>query len=302
MSYLDVYKKRVRGQGESILEARTNAGKLYANRNFTNAHGYNKAIIYTSYADEGSDIDVIVESLNSELEKDLIFRPDTKVGTGAYITYNDKFYIIREVDEDQITPKATAFLCNRHINLKGVEKNIPCYTNSTTYGSKGILDQGKFYELDSKTKIYVQLNEVTKTIKIGQRVMFANRYVYKITEIDDLVFPNMLTIVAERDETLPMDDFENNLAWNSDNNGEKPKQVSRTLGNKIVGNEKIKFNKSDVYTINKPVAWSIDDETIATIVSKTETKVELRGIKRGWVTLTATDNGGVQCSLDIMVC
>lgn len=302
MSYLDIYKKRVRGQGESALEVRTNASKQYINRNFTNAHGYQRAIMYTSYTDEGTDIDVVVESLNSELEKDLIFRPDTVVNTGSYISYNKKFYIVREVDVDQITPKATTFLCNRHINLKGFEKNIPCYTNSTTYGSKGILDQGKFYELDSKTKIYVQLNEVTQTMKIGQRVMFANRYVYKITEIDDLVFPNMLSIVAERDETLPMDDFENNLAWNEHDSHEEPKQVSRVMGSKITGSEKIKFNESDIYTINKPVAWRIDDETIATIVSKTETKVEIRGIKRGWVTLTATDNGGVQCSLDIMVC
>lgn len=302
MSYLDIYKKRVGNSGTNVLETRTNIGKRQINYNFTKAHGYYKAKLYETYADDGKDIDIVVKSTTSGLEKSIMFRPDTEVGTGAYVSYNKRTYIIREVDVDQIIPKATAFLCNRHINIKGYNKDLPCYTNSTTYGSKGILDQGKFYELDSKTKIYIQSNEVTETIKIGQRIMFANRYVYKITEIDDLVFPNMLSIVAERDETLPMDDFENNLAWNEHDSHEEPKQVSRVMGSKITGSEKIKFNESDIYTINKPVAWRIDDETIATIVSKTETKVEIRGIKRGWVTLTATDNGGVQCSLDIMVC
>lgn len=302
MSYLDIYKKRVGNGGANVLETRTNIGKRQINYNFTKAHGYYKAKLYETYADDGKDIDIVVKSTTSGLEKSIMFRPDTEVGTGAYVSYNKRTYIIREVDVDQIIPKATAFLCNRHINIKGYNKDLPCYTNSTTYGSKGILDQGKFYELDSKTKIYIQLNEVTETIKIGQRIMFANRYVYKITEIDDLVFPNMLTIVAERDETLPMDDFENNLAWNSYDSIEEPKQASRTIGNRIAGSEKIKLNESGVYTINKPVTWSIDDESIVTIVSHNETTVELFGAKRGWVTLTAKDSGGSECSIDVMVC
>ena len=66
--------------------------------------------------------------------------------------------------------------------------------------------------------------------------MFAHRYVYKITEIDDLVFPNMLTIVAERDETMPMDDFVNNIAWNPYETPDQAEDISE-----IMGSEKIKL-------------------------------------------------------------
>lgn len=283
--------------GASLLEARTNMGKRQINRNFTNTHGYYKAKIYELYGEEGEDLDIVVKSTTSGLEKNIMFRPDTRVPVGAYISYNKKNYIIRELDTDQITPKALAFLCNRELNFKGVEYAIPCYTNSTTYGSKGILDQDKFYELDSKTKIFIQSNPITQGLKIGQRVMFANKYVYKITEIDDLVFPNMLTIVAQRDEAVPMDDFKNNLAWNTYDDPSEKEGTSE-----IIGHNKIKLHESGTYTINKSVKWGVDDSTIATIVNQTGASVEIRGIKRGWVTLMATDEANQTYELEVIIC
>lgn len=296
MSYLELYKKRMSGSNTSVHEQRTTISQNQAHRNFTLAQGYFPATL-KEYGKREEPVDVIVRSGTSELQKYLLFRPESDVDTGAYILYNKKTYIVKEVNKDAILPKADCYLCNRELNFKDIDYPMPCYTNSTTYGSKGIVDQGKFYELDSKTKIYIQLNDITKRLRIGQRVMFANRYVYKITEIDDLVFPNMLTLVAERDETMPMDDFANNIAWNAYETPDKPEETSE-----IMGSEKIKLNASGIYTCTTEVTWSIDEPTIATIVNQTETEVELRGIKRGWVTLTATSKSGQTQELDIMVC
>ena len=301
MSYFETYKKHLAKQGTTVLEARTNTAKREINRTFSLTHGYNKATLQEDYTKEAVDIDIVIKSDNSELEKTILFRPDTKVRVGSYVEVNNKIYILRELDEDQLSPKGMCFYCNRHINLKGIDKPLYCYTNSTTYGSKGILDQDKFYELDSKTKIYIQRNQYTDTIKIGQRIMFANKYVYKITELDDLVFPNLIVCVAQRDETMPMDDFENNLAWNAYEDIVVGDNDEETLS-EIIGEEKVKLNETGTYTINKSVDWEIDDLTIATMSSKTDTSIRIKGIKRGWITLKATDQTGTTYEKDIMIC
>ena len=86
MSYLDIYKKRMTKDGTSLLEARTNAGKRQANHSFTHAHGYHKAKVYKFYGDEGEDIDIVVNATTSGLEKNIMFRPDTSIPVGSYIS------------------------------------------------------------------------------------------------------------------------------------------------------------------------------------------------------------------------
>lgn len=298
MSYLELYKKRMGGSKASVHDVRETAAKNTANRNFISAQGYFPARV-KEVDEELKDIDIIVRSGTSELQKYIMLRPDTTVKTGSYISYNDKIYIVKEVNVDVMLPKADCYLCNQKLNFRGVDYPIPCYTNSTTYGSKGILDQDKFYELDSKTKIYIQRNDITDKMYVGQRIMFANRYVYKITEMDDLVFPNLYIIVAQRDESMPMDDFENNIAWNTH---DTPTISEETEPSEIVGDERFKLHESRTYTINQSVTWEIDDTTIVATSNMTETSIELLGIKRGWVTLTATTSEGQSYEKDIMIC
>lgn len=296
MSYLEIYKKRMGGTKKQAHDKRHEFAKHIANKNFVLAEGYFPAIL-SERGKEPVEIDVAIRSGTSELQKYILFRPDTRIETGSYVHYNDKTYIVKEVNVDLTVPKGDCYLCNQALNFRGVDFAIPCYTNSTTYGSKGILDQDKFYELDSKTKIYIQRNAITESLKIGQRIMFANQYVYRITELDDLVYPNMFTAVAQKDETVPMDDFKNNLAWNA---YEEP--VVNVASSEIVGDEKFKLHESCVYTIDKPVTWEIDDLDIVDIIDSTETSVELRGVKRGWVTLIARDAEGQSYEKEIMVC
>ena len=301
MSYLDIYKKRMTKDGTSLLEARTNAGKRQANHSFTHAHGYHKAKVYKFYGDEGEDIDIVVNATTSGLEKNIMFRPDTSIPVGSYISYSEKSYIIREFDTDQITPKALAFLCNRYINFRGCAESIPCYTNSTTYGSKGILDQNKFYELDSKTKVYIQKNDLTDTLRVGQRIMFDHRYVYKITEVDDLVYDGMYIIICQRDEVLPMDDFDNNLAYNQYEQEVNSVAMARMHKTEINGDTRLKIGDSKVYTIlANNGSWRVDDESIATLRFEGNTAT-LTGNSTGWVTLSYIGiDGSLVASIDIL--
>lgn len=303
MSYLEIYKKRMSGTKTQAHDKRHETAKHIANRNFTLTEGYFPATLKERES-EAVEIDVAVRSGTSELQKYIFFRPDTRVKTGSYITYNDKTYIVREVNIDVNTPKGDCYYCNQAISFKDLDEDIPCYSNSTTYGSKGILDQNKFYELDSKTKVYIQRNKYTETLRIGQRIMFANEYVYKITEIDDLVFKGMYTIVCQRDEILPMDDFENNVAYNEfQTEVDKPETPSPDNVD-ITGETKIKIGNEYTYTLTQAVEgcqWLIDDESIATIVSASDDSVTIAGAVTGWITLSVTQGDIVLAEMDILV-
>ena len=303
MSYLEIYKKRMSGTKTQAHDKRHETAKHIANRNFTLTEGYFPATLKERES-EAVEIDVAVRSGTSELQKYIFFRPDTRVKTGSYISYNDKTYIVREVNIDVNTPKGDCYYCNQAISFKGLDEDVPCYSNSTTYGSKGILDQNKFYELDSKTKVYIQRNKYTETLRIGQRIMFANEYVYKITEIDDLVFKGMYTIVCQRDEILPMDDFENNIAYNEfQTEVDKPETPSPDTVD-ITGETKIKIGNEYTYTLTQTVEgcqWLIDDESIATIVSASDDSVTIAGAVTGWITLSVTQGDIVLAEMDILV-
>lgn len=307
MSYLKLYRKKLNRDGNNIREKRLNDSKNTLSRNFATMNGYRECTLlehmnFTTETRESVPFEIVVKSETDELKKTFLLRPNTTVSNGSYISFEGRTYIIKETNIDPILPTSSAYLCNREIKLHKDDDPIPCYTNSTTYGSKGILDQEKFYELDSKTKIFIQRNEVTENMYIGQRVMFGSRYVYKITEMDDLVYPQMFICVAQRDENVPMDDFENNVAWNSYEKPTPPNTEDDDTIIEITGVSKIKLGETFTYESNLDVEWSVDDPTIATITHFTNNTVEVIGIKRGWVTLTATTVDEVVSELNIMIC
>lgn len=307
MSYLKLYRKKLNRDGNNIREKRLNDSKNTLSRNFATMNGYRECTLlehmnFTTETRESVPFEIVVKSETDELKKTFLLRPNTTVSNGSYISFEGRTYIIKETNIDPILPASSAYLCNREIKLHKDDDPIPCYTNSTTYGSKGILDQEKFYELDSKTKIFIQRNEVTEDMYIGQRVMFGSRYVYKITEMDDLVYPQMFICVAQRDENVPMDDFENNVAWNSYEKPTPPNTEDDDTIVEITGVSKIKLGETFTYESNLDVEWSVDDPTIATITHFTNNTVEVIGIKRGWVTLTATTVDEAVSELNIMIC
>lgn len=301
MIYLNKYKEKLLKDDNLVIkQLRDEESNDYINQNFTLTHGYYCASLLADIDSNPYDIDVIVNSKTDGLQKDFVFRPKTQVRAGSYIRYTNqsdisKTYILREIETDDNTPTALGFLCNREIKFKSTGETLPVHTNSTTYGSKGIQDQDKFYELDSKTKIYVQKNRLSDTLKIGYRIMFANKYVYKITEFDDLVFSGMYTIVAQRDELTSMDDLENNIAWN-----QEYEYIEDEYVHTINGNDKLIVGMTNVYSVEVDCEWSIDDQSLVKIIEQSSTEIQLKGVKRGWITLTAKSENG-ELTKDILV-
>ena len=304
MKYFDVFKARHRaylgnsGMGihSSIEKESVAASELY----FTQIAGYKRAKL--NFED---GIDIVTESTKTSLEKYLHLRHSAKVKSGDYITYTDnadreeRTYIVRSVNYDQITPIAHGFLCNQSFRLPNVEKPILCYSNSTTYGNKGTIDVNSFSLLDSKTKIYVRKTKETESITLGTRIMFNNKYVYKITECDDVVFPGCLIMVAKRVEGLVMDDFENNIAYNDDNKVVHPPVAPVEVT--ISGADKIKIGQEATFTVNEDVTWVIDDPTAVEVVSETPRAITLKGKVSTWIVLSDQVDGQIKGKKDIMV-
>ncbi len=287
MSYLELYKKRIAKKGTTVREYRENMGDTVTNLNFELTNGYKKGVIGEVGASEKQDVDFITRNISGELQKYFLFRPKTKINVGAYISYGDnRVYIMRDIEQDTITPTARGFYCNQRLNFKGVENPIPCWASNSTYGSKGVSDVEKFLVLDAKLKVYIQCNKHTDKLKIGTRIMFANKYVFRITEMDNIVFGSgMYVLVCQRDELMPMDNLEQNIAWNEYEEHEEP-----NIGLEIIGDNKMTVGDTELFESNVNVTWEIDDSSVAHIIEAEEKQVMVEALSVGWFDLIATNN------------
>lgn len=303
MNYFEVFKARHRvyqkdgiGIHNNIEKESAAASEMY----FTQIAGYKRAKL--NFEDP---IDIVTESTKTSLEKYIHLRYSAKVNSGDYITYTDnvdreeRTYIVRSVNYDQINPVAHGFHCNQTFRLPNVKDPIPCYSNSTSYGNKGTVDVNSFSQLDSKTKIYVKKTPDTEKIYLGTRIMFNNKYVYKITECDDVVFPGMYIMVAQRDESLVMDDFENNLAFNEDNRVIEPPVAPIEV--EITGSDEIRVGREEEFISSEDVDWEVDDLNAVEIVAQNARSIKLKGKSPTWIVLKASINGELKAEKDIMI-
>lgn len=312
MKYFEIYKKRINKDGNNLREKREKDSRDTLDRNFNLINGYKKCLLL-----EPEDVnknlgvkkpfDIVIKSGTEELKKDFMFRPNVKVANGSYISIDgeDRTYIVNITNYDGTLPVAHCYLCNEKIKLKGCPVEFPIYENSTTFGTKGIVDNGgsKFLELDSKTRAYLQYNKFTERIPLGYRFIFKNRYVFSVTEIDHMVYDHLI-VTMKITERHPNDDFENNIAWN-----EHPIDFTDLLHDKvhdetlhINGSSSIRVGKTEDYFINwSLVDWSYSGEGEIEIVSHDEESVTILGIKKGIVTLTATTSLGIKIEKNILI-
>ena len=119
--------------------------------------------------------------------------------------------------------------------------------------------------------------------------------------MDDLVYDGMYIIVCQRDEVLPMDDFDNNLAYNQYEQEVHSVAMARMHKAEIDGDTRLKIGESKVYTIlANNGSWKVDDENIATLQFEGNTAT-LTGKSTGWVTLSHIGiDGSLVASIDIL--
>lgn len=300
MSYLSHYKKRVSISGTNVKSARMKESRDETERNFEQMVGHVEA-----RRNVGEPIDLVVESTANYLVCKGMLRYDAVIHSGDYLTFNDQTWIVRGINRNLMNPQVELYFCNQKLNFPAYDEGVPCYVNNTTYGSKGtILAGDKFLELDAKTKIFIQRNVATETLYLGKRIMLGHRYVYRITEMDDTVYPGMFVITCQLDEKNIMDDFEHNLAYNEkDLPLVSPSTPSNELG-EILGEGQLKRKTTQTYTLSNPLTgeWFVDGSDFVAVEATTPTSITLKGIKNGWVTLSFQTTEGKTLSFEILVC
>lgn len=314
MSYFDRYKKRAGKRGTTQNEIMRGHALENIERNFSHIVGCTPVKV-----NEDRMTEMIIESSADDLTKKAIAKPNEEVAVGDYLKFNDRLWLVQTINWDVLTPVCSLLICNQHLNAKWFKQPIPCHANNTTYGSKGLIDNGaKFFELDAKTKIYIQKNKDTDRLDLGFRFILNHRYVYRITEIENTIYGGIYVITCQMDEGTVMDDFENNLAYNKNeefNYGYKDDEIDDEIPDipeedeeenpsppielpspYLVGEDKIKRKGRYSYRLENGFAsrWSVDDETLAQVNPLPMNEVELITHQTsGWITLTCEYETGI---------
>jgi hypothetical protein len=113
MNFDDVYKTMLLKRGGSVKNSDIKNSKDSINRQFENDPSYRLGKLAKNKLNKELDLDTrLVNNDNNPLEKKIFVRPDTNVEVGDYIVYPDITYLVLEVENNLISPKATSTKCN----------------------------------------------------------------------------------------------------------------------------------------------------------------------------------------------
>lgn len=186
--YFDVWKKRMIGNGGSETQSRLNNSKSFIDRNFKNDPSYKLATLRKRDNNiSDSDLDTRVVNVDTNTKKKKIYvRPDTNIEVGDYIIYPNKTYLALEVEDNLISPYASATECNHEFKwmYKGIlHKAYGIGTNQTKYTLGTDAIQAGLIESDSRYAIDFPNDLNCKTLKVGQRLIF-NDNAWKVTQVE----------------------------------------------------------------------------------------------------------------------
>lgn len=293
MGYFDVYKRKLESKGGASGSSFKKSGQEFLERNFKDDPSYREAIVFSKGNYEESYIDIRVENIDiSANEKKIIVLPDTEVGNGDYILYDDKTFIVEQIEDNLISPVLKCVKCNQNITWKGLDIKLPVFITNDAYGSKILTDNSFLSNTDTKAKILIQNNKYSRKIKRDWRFIFNSSEfdIFKVIDITRSMNDGIITLICKKDKVMVEDDLENNIAFNDNFTVERYE---------IDGLPSIKVYEVTKYTTRANVSkWKIDDEEIASIVISDTNSCEITAkLKDEYFILQGTDSkGNVICS------
>ncbi len=156
-------------------------------------------IYQTNNFDKKESVKVIIQNVTTDSDYGTFIRqilvPIGTIKTGYYVEYNDKFWLIRDiVDNNKIYEKSIMFHCN--YNLKFVsdvsEKivNYPVYMKNATQYNSGETAREQETIGSSKFLIYIPYNSETIKIDHGKRFLIdrntAEPTAFEVTQVDTI--------------------------------------------------------------------------------------------------------------------
>lgn len=304
MSYLDIYKKRLLGKTGDLEIPILQSSKDYILRHFNEHPAYRKALL-TRPTLKTEEIDIRITNVDkTSIEKKLYLLPNMVVELGSYISFENKVFIVTDFEYNLITPYCTAKLCNQRLTIDK-EFSQPCYVTNDSYGAKTTSTSTFIVDVDTKLKILVQDNEITKRVLTDTRLMFNNSPtdVFRVVDITKSVSPGIVVMVTKKDKYVEFDDLENNYCWQfyDKNNITHTDYIIRGEGLIRVGKQ-YAYNLEPLSS-EANVSFEIDDSSVAIIEEMSGNYCFVKPLVENQIfTLKAIDNqsGAVLCEKNIV--
>ena len=263
MGYMDAYRKRLRA--ETMSEAIKLDADDNITREFKQSPSYKEAYLLDENLDE-TPLDIRIVNIDRTVfEKRFHLLPNTVVQTGQYIKVEEEYFIIREVENNLVSPYATVKYCNQMIKFpNGV--TLPCVDEGESYGVKMTATNEVILDTDAKVKLTIGDIPLGRTINHDFRVIFGHskQCIYRVGDMT-LYQKGLILLTCKKDKYMErLDDLENNIAWQPDYNYDDKTVAQTEIDYDITGTREILVGKEYEYVLtpNALCSFAIDNQNV----------------------------------------
>lgn len=295
-SYFDEFKKKIDLRGVSradrLLKLKEREFELFFNESLTK---------YSDCLLNGVPVEMVFQDQNQSNNKDLsddkyvLARNEINIGIGDYITWADTDWLVFTEEYKTIRTHKQVKVKRVNETIKWIrngkiinnEKGYGAYVQSQTLYTMGVQKNNTLHVVDSKMSIYIQANEDTRDLMMGERVIVGRR-AYKLNFIDDVSRPGLISFLLDEDTISEYDNIELGVAdygrYYGNTEIERPNiedsDDTSTAGMEITGNQRVKISATYTYSTVGFVAkgWLIEsllNETPTIVQSKTGENITL---------------------------
>lgn len=197
--------------------------------------------------------------------RELIFQDiDYLVNLGAYYKFSNAYWLAINLDElNRTTKNIMVRRCNNVLKWKdelGIIHEYPCVLEYDATAASPRVDNN-IITPNNRVRVIVQANEHTLSLKVNKRFIFGDRP-FKIIGYNNYMIDNIngeqniIYIQTQLDEISPYDDFENNIAYNT--NTDKAIEPPIEPKNGIIIEPMFEFIRQN-YTIKFSANVYVDD-------------------------------------------
>lgn len=200
--------------------------------------------------------DIVYNDKKALDEKYVKVKNNSLIDVGCYFFMDNSWWIIQFKDHKEINnaKRFTARRCNQFISYKYDRKivKLPVSIENLTMYADGIEAVKYNSTLNAKRHIWYGSNPLSRTIKVGTRIMLRNSSVFMATHINDFEYNGnetgsnglIKTLVSQCD-LVDRDDLENGVAWN-----DEYKTIDYEFAD-IVGNIEVAIGSENTYVAKK---------------------------------------------------
>ena len=277
MKSFDRFKRRVKRSGEGYKERAVNEGI----RSFRKALMENPTCyeVQATVPDEvcitedtrsimAMITDVALNDQRALDDKYIHVDIEEDLDVGCYIKWQGINWLLVYEEVNGFPTHKTFVMkrCNQIFRFKqnNILYDIPVSVTNLTLYSDGLAD-GKFLsKADAKRNIKFGSSPLTRSMDLGTRIMLTGKTVFRITHIDNFSQEGLIACIGLQTALVPLDDTENNIAYNSDWVEDDPKDTS--VSATIEGEEYIHLGVEEVYCIGASnITWELGDDVCSVI-------------------------------------